>query len=33
VEPPAELFPFKADGNITLIGIRPNGSAAVTVRF
>lgn len=32
-EPPAELFPFKADADTTLIGIRPNGSSAVTVRF
>jgi hypothetical protein len=33
VEPPAELFPYPADEGVTLIGIRPNGAAAVTVRF
>jgi hypothetical protein len=31
--PPAELFPCRASDDITLVGIRPNGRAAVTVRF
>ena len=32
-DPPAELFPYRAGEDITLVGIRPNGVAAVTVRF
>ena len=33
VKPPAELFPYEADEDVTLIGIRPNGEKDLTLRF
>jgi hypothetical protein len=30
---PAEAFPYSADADVTLVGIRPNGATTVTVRF
>jgi hypothetical protein len=32
-DPPAEAFAFAADADVTLVGIRPNGAASVTVRY
>jgi len=32
-DPPAEAFPFAAESDVTLVGIKPNGASSVTVRY
>jgi len=32
-EPPAEIFPYEAENNVRLIGVRPGGAGSVAIRY